>query len=174
MSAKTIMLSAMALIASVTTAHAQAAPPAAPGNNIDDRLRQRRTGGIGHGAAGAGGGVGVIGGERLERSEIFRLGQLGTCCLLATGLDAPENDGTDGGDDQEHRKHGDSLLIAVEKCFKGIWLLGNFREGNVGFLRINRHDWRGAKLRRPIKAAMASKSMQKSGSFTIFEFFTIW
>ena len=35
------MLSAMALIASVTTAHAQAAPPAAPGNNIDDRLRQQ-------------------------------------------------------------------------------------------------------------------------------------
>lgn len=115
----------------------------------------------------------MIGGERLERGEILRLGKLGPSGLLTTGLDATENDGSDGREDQKHRKHGDSLLVAVKKCFKSIGFLGDFRERNEGFLWINRHDERAAKPRRPIKAAIASKSMLKSGSFAIFRIFQV-
>jgi lipid-A-disaccharide synthase len=119
--------------------------------------------------AGTGRGVGVFGGEFLERSEIIRFGKFRTGGLLATRFDASiDNDG-DGSEDEKHRKHGDSLLVPVKEGLEGVRLLGNLREWDVGFLWVDWHEWNIAKPRRPIKAASVSKSMLKSGSFTIFE-----
>ena len=103
--------------------------------------------------------------HRLVGGEILGLRQRRTGGFLPAVLDAAINDCRHRADREQDGQHHDAYLMAVEKRLECVRPLGNFGKRGGGCGKIGGHGGNNGELRRPIKAAAASKSMRKSGSF---------